>query len=181
MIDLEYFAKPLCTNGHDSILFIDPNEVDDHHFHTQGHKVAFKMDHGFHVDGKIDGSLRTFMEDCGLENIIATKHGLDVPKTHSRGSIQIDFALTTPRLREFVKDCGLLVSETLCNSDHRGIFMYLAIEGVFGAPPEHLRPAHYRKLKLDNPRISDAYRCALHKKFEQHNVDSKVKEMRNGI
>jgi hypothetical protein len=76
-----------------------------------------------------------------------------------------------------VINCGLLDFDTLCHSDHRGIFLDPAIKGVFGTPPEHLPPAQFRKLKQDDPRISDAYRCALHKQFEQHNVYRKVKKI----
>jgi hypothetical protein len=46
------------------------------------------------------------------------------------------------------------------------LFLDLSIKGVFGTPPEHLSPAQFHKIKLDNDRISDKYRCALHKQFE---------------
>jgi hypothetical protein len=81
------------------------------------------MDHGFHVDCKIDGSLHTFMENCGIVSIIAEKHGLDVPKTHIRGSKQIDVACLTPRLAEFVINCALVDFDTLCKSDHPEFFL----------------------------------------------------------
>jgi hypothetical protein len=71
MIDLEYFAKPLGAKGNDILLFIDTNEGIEHRFKPQGHNVAFKTDHGFHVDGKIYGSLRNFMDNCGLVNVIS--------------------------------------------------------------------------------------------------------------
>jgi hypothetical protein len=82
MIDLESFAKPLQAKCQDVLLFIDANEGIKNGFQPQGHKVTFKTDHGFHVDDKIDGYVRTFMENCGLVNIIAEKHGPDVPRTH---------------------------------------------------------------------------------------------------
>jgi hypothetical protein len=75
MIDLEYCAKPIRAKGHDIVLFIYANEGANNRFQPQGHKVAFKTDHAFRVDGKIDGSMRTFMKNYGLENIIAKKHG----------------------------------------------------------------------------------------------------------
>jgi hypothetical protein len=74
------------------------------------------------------------------------------------------------RLTDFVKKCGLLDFDTLCRSYPRGFFLDLVIEGFLGTPPEHLPPAQFSKLKLDDPRISDAYKCALHKQFEQHNA-----------
>jgi hypothetical protein len=119
--------------------------------------------------------LWNFIDNCGLVNIIAEKHGPDVPKTHIRGSKQIDFACLTPRLTEFVIHCGLLDFDMLCKSNHLGIFLDIATKGCFGTPPEHLPPSQCRKLKLNDPRISDAYRCALRKQFEQHNVYRRVK------
>jgi hypothetical protein len=140
MIELEYFAKPLREKCQDIVLFINADEGIEHRFQPQGHKVAFKMDHGFQVDGKIDGSLRTLMENCGLVNIIAEKHGRGVPKTHIRGSKQIDFVCLMPRLAGFVVNCGLLEFDKLYKSDHRGIFIDIATKGVLGTPPEHLPP-----------------------------------------
>jgi hypothetical protein len=61
MIDLEYFAKLLRAKGHNIFLFIEANEGFEHRFQPQVHKVVFKTDNGFHVDGTIDGSLRKFM------------------------------------------------------------------------------------------------------------------------
>jgi hypothetical protein len=76
-----------------------------------------------------------------------------------------------------VINCELLDFDTLCKSDHRGIFFDLATKGVFGTPPEHLPPAQFRKLKLDDPQISDAYRRALHKQFEHHNVYHRLNDI----
>jgi hypothetical protein len=92
MIDLEYFAKPLRAKCQDIVLFVDANEGIEHRFQPQVHNVTLKTDHGFHVDGKIDGSLRIFMDSCELVNIIAENHGPDVPKNHNGRSKQIDFA-----------------------------------------------------------------------------------------
>jgi hypothetical protein len=118
------------------------------------------------------------MQNFGMVNIISEKHGPDVPKTHIRGSKQIEVACLMPRLTEFVKNCGLLDFDTLCCSDNRGFYLDLAIEGVFWySTRTSTPPAQFCKLKLDDPRISDAYRCALHKQFEQHNVYRKVKEI----
>jgi hypothetical protein len=103
MIDLEYFVKPLHAKGHTIVLFIDANQDVSYRFREQDYHKVFKSDNGFHVDGIIDGSLRMFMENCDFENILATIHGPDFPKTHNRGSKQIDVALVTPDLPEHVK------------------------------------------------------------------------------
>jgi hypothetical protein len=108
-------------------MFIDANDGVKHRFQPQGHNVAFKMDHGFHVDDKIDWLLRTFMENCRLDNILAKNYGTDVLETHSRGSIPIVYTLTKPGQREFVKELCLLDFKTLCHIDHREFFWDLVI------------------------------------------------------
>jgi hypothetical protein len=46
---------------------------------------------------------------------------------------------------------------------------------LFGKSPEKVIPHKFRTLKLDDPRLSDAYRRILHKQFEEHNVFGRVK------
>jgi hypothetical protein len=86
MIDLGYFVEPLYSKRHEIILFIDNNEGIGQRFRPQDHLKVFKTDNGFHVNGNIDRSLWTFMEKCGLKNILATIHRPDFPNTHNRGS-----------------------------------------------------------------------------------------------
>jgi hypothetical protein len=60
--------------------------------------------------------------------------------------------------------------EHFAKSDHRGVFLTLIYRASLGTPPERLAPPHFRKLKLDDPRISYSYRCTLHRQFELNNV-----------
>jgi hypothetical protein len=45
---------------------------------------------------------------------------------------------------------------------------------LFGKSPEKVIPHQFRTLKLDDPRLSDAYRRILYKKLEEHNVFGRV-------
>jgi hypothetical protein len=85
-----------------------------------------------------------------------------------RGSSQIDFPLTSAGLREYIEKVGLLHNSVL-HRDHRGIFLDLNSR-VFEKSREKVIPHQFRTLKLDDPRLSDAYRGILHKQFEEHNV-----------
>jgi hypothetical protein len=98
------------------------------------------------------------------------------PNTHARRSSQIDFPLITSGLDEHAVDVGLL-DRSILQSDHSGVFVDLRIEGIFGQHPDILAPHQFRNLKLDNPKISHKYRKILHKKFENHNVYRRVKEI----
>jgi hypothetical protein len=53
----------------------------------------------------------------------------------------------------------------------------LNIQALIGNPRYHLQRPQFRKLKLDDPRLSDAYRKTLHQQFVQHKVYSRVKSL----
>jgi hypothetical protein len=65
-IDLQYFVQEIKQEGEKVVLFLDSNKDKHHTYRSQEHNECFKTKGGFHVDGKIDGSLRTFMANCGL-------------------------------------------------------------------------------------------------------------------
>jgi hypothetical protein len=131
---------------------------------------------GFHVDASIDGSIQSFIQNCGLINVLRLMYEGIIPNTHARGSAQIDFPLIASGLDEHLADVGLL-DRYILQSDHSGMFADRRIEGIFGQHPDKLAPHQSRNLKLDDPRISDKYRKILHKQFENHNVYRRVKEI----
>jgi hypothetical protein len=149
---------------------IDANQPEGQHYQNQLYNKKNRTAHGFHVDGSIDGSIQTFMSKCGLDNAITLMHDGVVPNTHIRGSSQIDFPLTSAGLREYIEKVGLLDNSVL-HSDHRGMFLDLDSR-LFGKSPEKVIPHQFRTLKLDDPRLSDAYRRMMHKQFEEHNKGS---------
>jgi hypothetical protein len=112
------------------------------------------------------------MSKCGLDNAITLMHDGLVPNTHMRGSSQIDFPLTSAGIREYIEKVGLLDNSVL-HIDHRGMFLDLNSR-LFGKIPEKVIPHQFRTLKLDDPRLSDAYLRILHKQFEEHTVFGRV-------
>jgi cytoskeletal protein CcmA (bactofilin family) len=87
---------------------MDANQAEEQAYQQQTHNIKLVMKKGFHVDGTIDGSLQTFMQNCGVTNILRQMHECVVPNTHAQGSVQIDFLLLTSGLVEHVLDVGLL-------------------------------------------------------------------------
>jgi hypothetical protein len=156
LIDLQYFVQELQPQylHHEVIIMIDVNQDEDQQYCDQGHTTQYMTSKHFHVDGPIDGSLHTFMGNCGLRNALREFHGGVVPNTHMRGSKQIDFVLTTGGLTDSIEAIGLLDCSVL-NSDHRALFIDLCIEDIFGPSPEKLAQPQYRNLKLDDPQISE--------------------------
>jgi hypothetical protein len=176
LIDLQYFVQDLQQGGDEVILFLDANQDENQSYRPQDHDACFKTKGGFQVDGSIDGSLRSFMANCGLTKALRDVHSEQVPNTHVRGSKQIDFALMTDGIRPCIKAVGLL-DESILKSNHRAIFLDLDILLLFGVSLERLERPQFINLKLDDPRISDSYRKLLHKQFEYHNIYDRVQKI----
>jgi hypothetical protein len=126
-------VQDLQEKGHEIIVMIDANQSEGQYYQSQLHNEKFRTEQGFHVDGSIDGSIQTFMSNCGLDNAITLMHDGVVPNTHMRGSSQIDFRLTSVGLRDYIEKVGLLDNSVL-KSNHRGIFLDLNAR-LFGKKP----------------------------------------------
>jgi hypothetical protein len=176
IIDLQYHIEKLKADGHELLIFMDANQAEEQVDQAQTHNEKFVTQKGFHVDGSIDGSLQSFIQNCGLINVLRRMYEGVVLNNHARGSAQIDFSMITARLDEHVLDVVLL-DRSVLQSDHSGMFVDLLIEGIFGQHPAKLASHQFHNLKLDDPRISDKYRKILHKQFEHHNVYRRVKEI----
>jgi hypothetical protein len=176
LIDLKYFVQELQQGGYEVILFLDANQDKYQSYRPQDHDACFKTKGGFQVDGSIDGSLRSFMVNCGLTNALTDVQSEQVPNTHLRGSKQIDFALVTDGIRPCIKAVGLL-DESILKSDHRAIFLDIDLLLLFGVSLERLERPQFRNLKLDDPRISDSYRKLPHKQFECHTIYDRVQNI----
>jgi hypothetical protein len=135
LIDLQYHVEKLKTDGNEVIIFIDANQAEEQVYQAPTHNEKFVTQKGFHVDGSIDGSLKSFIQNCGLINVLRRMNEGVVPITHARGSSQIDFPLITSGLSEHVVDVGLL-DRSILQSDHSGMFIDLRIEGTFDQHPD---------------------------------------------
>jgi hypothetical protein len=176
LIDLQYFVQEQQQGGDGFILFLDANQDEHQSYRPQDHDVCFKTKGGFHVDGSIDGSLRTFMANCGLTNVLLDVHSDQFPNTHVRGSKQIDFARVTDEIRPCIKAVGLL-DESILKIDHREIFLDLDLLLLFGVSLERLERPKFRELKLDDPRISESYSKLLYTQCGRHNIYDRVQKI----
>jgi hypothetical protein len=93
-------------------LIIDAKEPIEHNIVcAKNHDHKYKYENGFHIDGSIDGSLTTYIQNCGLSNILVERHaesGAEIPNTHLRGLKQIDLVLATTGIVFFMLSFGLL-------------------------------------------------------------------------
>jgi hypothetical protein len=175
LIDLEYFFNDLKYANHKVLIFMDANENETHQLQAQTHDVKFVTKRRFRVDGSIDGSLHTFMRNCGLINVIKELNEGTPPNTHNHGSQQIDFVLATARLFQDGIEQAWFLDPSVLGSDHKGMYSDLNTQALIGTGRDHQQKPQFRKLQLDDPRISDAYRKILHQQLVQHNVYHRVK------
>jgi hypothetical protein len=99
LIDLQYHVEKLKTDGHEILIFMDANQTEEQVYQTPTHNEKF-------VTKK--GSLQSFIQNCGLINVLRQMHEGVVPHTNARRSAQTDFLLITSGLDDHVVDVGLL-------------------------------------------------------------------------
>jgi hypothetical protein len=171
--------EKLKSDGFEAVVFINVNEPIDHSVHGQSHQHKYRSDNGFHIDGLIDGSMTTYVQNCGPSNILAkhqAKSDAEIPNTHQIGLKKIDFMLATPGIALFIDTIGLLYFDVIFQTDHHTFFIDIKIVGFFGSRTESL-PAHrFRQLQLEDPRFTMEYRIILHQQFIHHNVFRQIKE-----
>jgi hypothetical protein len=150
---MEYFVKDLKDANHEVLIFMDADENETHQFQTQTHDVKSVTKHGFHVDVSIDGSLHTFMQNCGLLTVMKELNKGTTTKMHNRGSKKIDFILASAKfIQDGIKHAGFLDPSVL-GSDHKGMYSDLNTQALIGNPRDHLQRPRFCKLRLDDPRL----------------------------
>jgi hypothetical protein len=74
---------------------MDTNQAEEKIFQPQTHNIKLVTKKGFHVDGSLDGSLKSFMLNYSLINVLRKMHEGVIQNNHACGSAQIDCPLAT--------------------------------------------------------------------------------------
>ena len=113
--------------------------------------------------------LREWMVQHGLVDNICEIHGYDkAPKTHLRSqAAPLDAMFCSPHL---AASKGGYLSFTTLGGDHRGLWVDIPNEAIYGFNPPSLPMARARRLQLEDPRIVKKYNDSLHKMFKKHQV-----------
>jgi hypothetical protein len=129
----------------------------------------------FNIDGTIDGSLKTFVQNTGLHNILNTKHGNEnVPPTRCPCPSVIDYVYVSEGLLKHVLGIGMLNFDAVFDSDHRTFFLDIDFESVFCTELDNTAAPKFRKLQLYDQRIAEGYGKIVHKLFTNHNIYKRV-------
>jgi hypothetical protein len=136
------------------------------------------LEKGFNVDGTIDGTLKTFVQNTGLHNILNTKHGDEkVPPKRIPGSSVIDYVYVSEGLLEHLVGIGMLNFDAVFGSDHQTFSLDIGTESFWGAELDNMPVSQFRQLQLGNPRIAEGYCKIFHKFFTNHNIYKRVQSI----
>ena len=129
-----------------------------------GYKVMLLGD--FNSDFK---DLREWMVKHGLVENICEIHGYDkAPRTHTRSqAAPLDAMFCSPHL---IASKGGYLSFSTLGGDHRGLWIDIPNELLFGFNPPSLTMAKARRLQLEDPRVVKKYTDKLHELYKKHQV-----------
>jgi hypothetical protein len=82
LVDLEYFVNDLRHKEQDVAIFIDANQNDRRCCRPQGHDNHLESDGGFNIDRRIDGSLKTFLDNISLVNVLTINMAHRISRQH---------------------------------------------------------------------------------------------------
>jgi hypothetical protein len=178
MVDLEYFVRELHDEGHEVVVFMDANQNESRCYRPQTNDRKLKSDTGFNIEGTTDESLKIFVQNTGLHNILNTKHGDEnVPPSRCPGSSVIDYVYVSEGLLEHILGIGMLNFDVVFDSDHRTFFINIDFESVFGTELDNMTATQFRQLQLDDPRKAEGYGKIIHKLFTNHNIYKRVQNI----
>jgi len=125
-----------------------------------------------------DGKLATLIASCGLIDPLAHQHSSrPFPASHIRGSKRIDFILISANLQSAVLQSGCLSFYSIMRSDHRGYFLDLSSTALFAENAHDISRLSFRRLRLQDPRLTKKYIETLHIQLQHHSILQKVNDL----
>ena len=116
------------------------------------------------------------MMTCGLVDAFGLRLGnIAIPQTYKRSKRRIDFVAMTPELYESVSKIGYEPFDYRgIHSDHRGMYVDLITETVFGSAQTVIESARYRDFTADRPEVVVKYIARKHRELINHNIVSRL-------
>jgi hypothetical protein len=151
---------------------MDGNQDNIHVFHEQEYDGKCCTP-SFNYNKSIEGSISSMAESCNLVNIHKLEH-VNTPPTQSSGSTQIDFIFVSAAAIEIIERCDILDYNTVFSSDHRPFYTDNDMHHLLGFPVQGTLRALPHDLKLNDPRLIDAYQATLIPQLINHNVGLRV-------
>jgi hypothetical protein len=155
--DLRALVSEIRREGHDIILMGDFNEqigLDPH-------------------------GMSSVLTAGGLIDSYITRHGIDKePATYARGKTRVDYIFISERLRPHLLRSGIEPFNQRIFSDHRGMYIDLAMPGLFDRALTPLSSPANRNLCSTNTKHVQKYIKELYAYLQQHLVLQRLEEIK---
>ena len=117
-----------------------------------------------------------------LLDVHVRQHGTDgEPPTFARGSRRIDYILATAEIAGYIKAAGILPLNDFCTSDHRALFVDIALQEYLRGSPNPLAPQSCRGLQSSDPRAVRKYRRLLQEYLDRTPIELDVEDARKKL
>jgi hypothetical protein len=154
--DLTILLKRLKAQGDDLIVMGDFNEA----------------------LGNDPAGMSKICRELVLSDIMKLRHGTsDKPATYARGHKRLDYLLMSERCTIAVRNCGYKPFNHRLFSDHRGMFVDLDMELLFGNLDNVLAAMTYRDFRASNPQAVSKYLQGIQTYLTEHNFFTRMKRL----
>jgi hypothetical protein len=152
--DLMSFLKSLKAKGDDLILMGDFNEA----------------------LGNDPAGMSKICRELVLSDVMKMRHDTSLkPATYARGSKRLDYILMSERCAIAVRKCGYEPFNHRLYSDHRGMFVDMDTEMLFGNLDNDLASMQYRDFKATDPKAVTEYLQGIGTYLKDHNFAERLK------
>ena len=141
-----------------------------------------QQDHMIILGGDFNQSLQDYNQEMlrladkfNLQEVMAQVHEEDLPSTYTRGHKCIDYVFVSSSITDSVERAGYLAYGEFLSSDHRGLFIDLHTDSLFGFDTPKMAKHTQRDIRSTNPTHVSKYIQAKHKYLCDHNVFERIK------
>ena len=111
-----------------------------------------------------------------LSDVMKMRHDTSLkPATYARGSKRLDYILMSERCAIAVRKCGYKSFNHRLYSDHRGMFVDMDTEMLFGNLDNDLASMQYRDFKATDPKAVTEYLQGIGTYLKDHNFAERLK------
>jgi hypothetical protein len=109
---------------------------------------------------------------------MSLQHGSsDLPATYARGTKRLDYILMSERCANAVQTCGYEPFNHRLFSDHRGMFLDMNMQLLFGNQDNVLASMQYRDFHATDPKTITDYLQRVFTYLREHNFSERLQRL----
>ena len=149
------------------------------HLHEDNHTVFLLGD--MNSDVQDDPRIIKFLEDCGLQNVLSTRHGSTAkfPTSYDRGRRCVDIVAASKTLppSEILR-CGMLPFYSNFATDHRGFYCDVSTKWLFSKITADVTKSTMRRFTTSRVPRCERYLNKLEELLDNSDMNTSVQHLR---